>query len=88
MDEAAIEVKQSHRERCKQLDAYRDYIVTLLRQFPNLSAAKVLYKLQQKDPGLKVSERSARRYVRRLKETVIQCQKRYYEPVVESVPGV
>ena len=57
MDEAAIEVRQSHRERRKQLDAYRDYIVTLLGQFPNLSAAKVLYKLQQKDPGLKVSER-------------------------------
>jgi len=88
MDEAAIEVRQSHRERRKQLDAYRDYIVTLLRQFPNLSAAKVLYKLQQKDPELKVSGRSVRRYVRRLKETVIQCRKRYYEPVVESVPGV
>ena len=46
MDEAAIGEQQSHRTRHKQLDDYRDYIVTLLSQFPHLSAVKVLRKLQ------------------------------------------
>ena len=36
MDEVAIGEQQSHRTRHKQLDDYRDYIVTLLSQFPNL----------------------------------------------------
>ena len=45
MDEVAIGEQQSHRTRHKQLDDYRDYIVTLLSQFPHLSAVKVLRKL-------------------------------------------
>ena len=88
MDECSIEVVQRHRARRKKLDVHRDYIVSLLGQFPNLSAVKVLRKLKEKYPELGVSDRSARRYIRQLKETVILRQKRYYEPVVESVPGV
>ena len=88
MDEYTIDVGQRHRGRRKKLDVHRDYIVSLLGQFPNLSAVKVLRKLKEKYPELGVSDRSARRYIRQLKETVILRQKRYYEPVVESVPGV
>ena len=72
MDEAAIGEEQERRTRYKQLDDYRDYIVTLLEQFTNLSAVKVLRKLKERHPELGVSDRSARRY---------------YEPV-ESLPGV
>ncbi len=182
MDEVAIGEQQSHRTRHKQLDDYRDYIVTLLSQFPNLSAVnkrvfdlvkdfgtsespkstrsstthwcpgrpghpafrhniasslrlhtglpydwtprsdaplgsplapsarrvsrvasrlpgttrlrfalhggqRVLRKLKERHPELSVSDRSARRYIKALKETVSLRQKRYYEPV-ESLPGV
>ena len=81
MDEAAIGEQQSNRTRHKQLDDYRDYIVTLLGKFPHLSAVKVLRKLKERHPELGVSDRSARRYIKALKETVSLRQKRYYEPV-------
>ncbi len=87
MDEVAISEQQAHRSRHKRLDDYRDYIVTLLGQFPNLSAVKVLRKLKERHPELGVSNRSARRYIKALKETVTLRQRRYYEPV-ESLPGV
>ena len=87
MDEVAIGEQQANRTRRKQLDDYRDYIVTLLGQFPSLSAVKVLRKLKERHPELGVSDRSARRYIKALKETVSLRQKRYYEPV-ESLPGV
>ena len=87
MAEVAIGEQQANRTRRKQLDDYRDYIVTLLGQFPSLSAVKVLRKLKERHPELGVSDRSARRYIKALKETVSLRQKRYYEPV-ESLPGV
>lgn len=87
MDEAVIAKQQENRTRHKQLDEHRDYIVSLLGQFPDLSAVKVLRKIKEKNPELTVSERTARRYIRGLKETVTLRQRRYYEPV-ESVPGV
>ena len=87
MDEVAIGEQQANRTRRKQLDDYRDYIVTLLGRFPGLSAVKVLRKLKERHPELGVSDRSARRYIKALKETVSLRQKRYYEPV-ESPPGV
>ena len=52
MDEAAIGEEQERRTRHKQLDDYRDYIVTLLEQFTNLSAVKVLRKLKERHPEL------------------------------------
>ena len=87
MDEVAIGEQQERRTRHKQLDDYRDYIVTLLEQFPNLSAVKVLRKLKERHPELGVSDRSARRYIKAIKETISLRQRRYYEPV-ESLPGV
>ena len=55
--------------------------------FTNLSAVKVLRKLKERHPELGVSDRSARRYIKAIKETVSLRQRRYYEPV-ESLPGV
>ncbi|MCP4824039.1 MAG: IS21 family transposase [Shimia sp.] len=88
LDEQAIQAQHSHRERPKQLDEHREYIVHLLQRFPRLNAVKVLRKLKEKHPELAVSDRSARRYISRLKETVTLKQARHYEPVLDMVPGV
>jgi len=69
-DEAQIHQQQSQRTRAKRMDAHREYIIHLLTTFPRLSAVKVLRKLKEKFPALAVSDRSARRYIRALKETV------------------
>lgn len=88
MDEERIQQQQSQRERSKRLDDHRDYIIKLLGDFPGLSAVKILRKLRERHPELTVSDRSARRYIRRLKETVTLKQKRYYEPVLDREPGL
>lgn len=87
-DEVAIGEALSHPERTKRLDTYRDYLTYLLRRYPRLSAPKVLRKLREQAPELVVSERSLRRYLEQLKHTVACAQRRYYEPVIDSVPGV
>jgi len=69
-DEATIEAAQSNREREKKVDARRDYIVCLLRTFPQLSSVKVARKLREKVGELTVSERTLRRYVQQVKSTV------------------
>lgn len=88
MDEAVIAQLQDNPTRSKQLDAYRDYLVNLLVTYPGLSAVKIARKLKEKIGGLPASERSIRRYVSALKEEVATGQLRYYEPVVDDVPGV
>ncbi len=88
MDEETIDRHQRQRERKKRLDECRDYIISLLGTFPGLSAVKVLRKLKQKHPELDVSDRTARRYICKLKETVTLKQKRRYEPVLDMEPGV
>lgn len=87
MDEMAISLYLENKTRHKPLDDYRGYIVHLLETFPQLSAVKVQRKLQDKHPELTVSSRTVRRYIRALKETVVSKQVRYYQPVLEHVPG-
>ena len=74
--------------RTKKLDAYRAYIIQLLQTYPNLSAVKVMRKLKGKIDSLTVSDRSMRRYIQALKDEISFKQPRYYEPVVDMVPGV
>jgi transposase len=74
--------------RTKKLDAYRVYIIQLLQTYPNLSAVKVMRKLKAKIDSLAVSDRSVRRYIEGLKAEISFKQPRYYEPVVDMVPGV
>lgn len=88
MDEAAIAHQQSDRGRRQRLDDYRVYWVHLLTTFPELSTVKVLRKLREKHPELVMSERTVRRYLRRLKETVAVKPRRHYEAVLDLVPGV
>jgi len=88
LGEEEISEKQQNRQRWKRLDPYRDYVCHLLEKYPRLSAVKVRRKLHQQVRGLKVSERTVRRYVQELKRTVVVGQPRYYEPVLDMVPGV
>jgi transposase len=88
MDESAITKVQEERSRHKILDEYRDYIIHLLQTYPRLSAVKVLRKLENKVGSLDVSERSVRRYIRSLRDEVVFKQRRYYEPVLDMIPGV
>ena len=88
LDETEIARCQDDRSRSKRLDDYRDFIVHLLQSYPRLSAVKVLRKLKGKhgDPG--VSDRTVRRYVEVLRDSVAVKQARYYTPVLDMVPGV
>ncbi len=88
MSEEEIQARQSNRERRKLLDPHRDYIRHLMETFPGLSAVKIYCKLKEKDPDIPASIRTVRRYVARLKQTSTLKQERYYEPVLDMVPGV
>jgi transposase len=88
MPEAKIVSQIDEMTRTKKLDAYRTYIIQQLQTYPKLSAVKVMRKLKAKVDGLEVSDRSARRYIQALKDEINFKQVRYYEPVVDMVPGV
>lgn len=88
LNETEISREQDDRSRSKRLDDFRTFIVHLLQTYPRMSAVKVLRKLKAQcgDPG--VSDRTVRRYVERLRESVAVRQARYYTPVLDMVPGV
>lgn len=88
MDEVIIHHQQTNQDRSKRLDDQREYIIHLLNEFPRISAVKVLLKLQKKHPELVVSYRTARRYISQLKKSITIKQNRYYEPILDMVPGV
>lgn len=88
MDEGEIQAYQARKGRSKRLDAHRSYIIHLLEAYPRLSAVKVLRKLKAAHGDLSVSDRTVRRYIRALKAEVTLKQQRYYEPVLDMVPGV
>lgn len=88
MDEAQISAYQDDRSRYKRLDEHRDFMVHQLKRYPKLSAVKLGRRLQERLGALDVSARSIRRYVQALKEQVAAGQFRYYEPVLESMPGI
>ncbi|MBO6506814.1 MAG: IS21 family transposase [Kordiimonadaceae bacterium] len=87
LDAEEIEVALSG-ERHKHLDEYRDYLVSLLVQYPELKAPKIYRKLKAKVPDLPVSERSLRRYLEQLRPTLTGTNQRRYEPIIDDVPGV
>ena len=45
LDETSITILQDDTSREKTLDDYREYIIHLLKTYPNLSAVKILRKL-------------------------------------------
>ena len=76
MSEVEIEAAMAA-ERDKILDAFRAYLLSLLRRYPQLKTPKVLRKLKDKAPDLEVSERTLRRYLMRLRPLVAEAQLRY-----------
>ena len=88
MPETEVARQLDEMARTKKLDAYRIYIIQLLQTYPSLSAVKVMRKLKEKVDALAVSDRSVRRYIQALKDEISFKQPRYYEPVVDMVPGV
>lgn len=88
MEEAAISAAQTNPSRSKRLDEHRDYLIHQLKAYPKLSAVKLARRLRDKVGELPASERSIRRYAQALKQEVAAGQWRYYEPVLDAVPGV
>ena len=88
MSETELTEQVQNQSRAKQLDTYKEYIVYLLQKYPKLSAVKIKTKLDVKGIEHRVSERTFRRYIKELKQTVAVRQQRYYEPVIDMVPGV
>jgi transposase len=88
MPEPVITEQLSETDRIKKPDEYRNYIIHLLQTYPGLSAVKVLRKLKAKVDQLDVSDRSVRRYIQALKDEISFKQPRYYEPVIDMMPGV
>lgn len=82
-----ISTARGQTTRCKKLDGYKAYLISLLQTYPNLSAVKVERKLRAQFPDLVCSKRSLRRFVHELKEQVCVRQPRYYQPIVDMVPG-
>jgi transposase len=87
MPETELAKQLDDMTRAKKLDAYRVYIIQLLQTYPNLSAVKVMRKLKAKIDSLTVSDRSMRRYIEALKDEISFKQPRYYEPVIDMIPG-
>lgn len=88
LDETEISARQDDRSRHKCLDEYRDFIVHQLQTYPRLSAVKILRKLHSYFDDLLVSDRTVRRYIKVLRESVAVKQPRYYMPVLDMVPGI
>jgi len=86
--EDAIADKLNNTDREKILDSYRPYIIQLLEKFPKLSAVKLLRKLKEKYTDIAVSDRTVRRYIQVVKADCLLKQTRYYQPVLDMVPGV
>jgi len=87
LDEQQICDSLQNRERAHQIDSYVPYIEHLLTHFPGLSAVKVRRKLLEKFPEFDISDRTLRRHIAQLRQQVCQKQVRYYEPVLDMVPG-
>ena len=88
LDEAEIQQAQEDRSRSKLLDEHRDFLIHQLKAYPQLSAVKLARRLRERVGDPPVSERTLRRYVSALKAQVASGQARYYEPVLDTMPGV
>ncbi len=88
MNEEEINEMLNNQERQKQLDRYREYIVHLLQRYPKLKAVKIKRKIETLAGREMASERTFRRYASNLKKRIPVKQARYYEPVIDMLPGV
>ncbi|MBC8554945.1 MAG: IS21 family transposase [Candidatus Brocadiales bacterium] len=87
MSEEQINEMLGNQEREKHLDKYREYIVHQLQKYPKLKALKIKRKIETLAGKEVASERTFRRYVSNLKKRIPVKQERYYEPVIDMLPG-
>jgi len=88
MDESAIAQRIDDPSRTRLLDEHREFIIKLIARYPAMSAVKVARKLRDHVGDIPASQRSLRRYVSELKQTHVAAQPRYYEPIIDDLPGV
>ena len=87
LEEPQICVYLDKPQRSSRIDDYIPYIRHLLTHYPGLSAVKIKRKLQEKFSGFAIPDRTLRRHVAQLRPQVCEKQARYYEPVLDMVPG-
>ncbi len=75
-------------ERAKLLDPYKEFIISILQRYEKMSATKIKRKCEERGVETDISERTYRRFVEKLKKTVLIKQIRNYEPVIDMLPGV
>lgn len=71
--------------RQKKLDAYQDWILAWLQEFPHLSAAQIKDWLLERFPTLKVGDSTVRLYVKELRE-INQIPKQNPQRTYQAVP--
>lgn len=72
-------------QRVKKLDAYEEWLVAWLKEFPHLSAAQIKDWLLERFPELKVGDSTVRLYVAQLREKY-QIPKQKFTRQYEAVP--
>lgn len=88
--EEFVKMVNESRFRTSKLDQYRAVITAWLQEHPDLSGAQIWDWLQERYPALSVSERSVRRYVARLRESLglrKEQAKRQYQAVTDPPLG-
>ena len=88
MNESAIAQRIDDPSRSRLLDEHREFIIKLIGRYPAMSAVKIARKLREHLGEIPASQRSLRRYVSELKQTHVAAQPRYYEPIIDDLPGV
>lgn len=82
--EAKAYSEQPHGKR-KKLDAYRDWVLAWLEEYPHLSAAQIYDWLLERYPDVVVGESTVRSYVRELRE-IYHIEKKVIVRQYEAVP--
>ena len=88
MDESSIAQRIDDPSRSRLLDEHRGFIIKLIERYPAMSAVKIARKLRSQIGEIPASQRSLRRYVSELKQVHAHAQPRYYEPIIDDMPGV
>lgn len=83
--EAAQYLSGIHRN--SQFDLARDFIKSKLGYFSKIHSPKLLREIKEKYPDITAGERALRNYLMPLKEELKSVKIRYYEPVLDMVPG-
>lgn len=86
LEEASVYLGRQKRK--SQFDEAREYILDQLEEFPRITASKLLRKVKEKCSSITAKERAFRKYLSPLRKQIRDEQRiRYYEPVIDMVPG-